>query len=141
MEWFDFAPGLAGHISRAALVISHAVSRVQTAAETFAWRAVWDPDYCMRQHQACKRSSWQRGHSCWTRLRSCSRSVPWQPLLARNCEVLIGVPLPCQGAGSLFEALNAGKTVVAVPNALLMHNHQVSCCCCCCVLLHSSAVA
>jgi len=29
------------------------------------------------------------------------------------------------GAGSLFEALGAGKVVVAVPNALLMHNHQV----------------
>ena len=29
------------------------------------------------------------------------------------------------GAGSLFEALAAGKAVVAVPNALLMHNHQV----------------
>jgi len=28
------------------------------------------------------------------------------------------------GAGSLFEALAAGKKVVAVPNSLLMHNHQ-----------------
>ena len=28
------------------------------------------------------------------------------------------------GAGSLFEALAAGKAVVAVPNGLLMHNHQ-----------------
>jgi UDP-N-acetylglucosamine transferase subunit ALG13 len=42
--------------------------------------------------------------------------------------VLTADALPCQGAGSLFEALNAGKTVVAVPNALLMHNHQASCC-------------
>ena len=43
--------------------------------------------------------------------------------------LLSSVLLLCQGAGSLFEALNAGKTVVAVPNALLMHNHQVSCGC------------
>ena len=43
--------------------------------------------------------------------------------------LLSNMLLLCQGAGSLFEALNAGKTVVAVPNALLMHNHQVSCCC------------
>ena len=28
------------------------------------------------------------------------------------------------GAGSLFEALNAGKRVIAVPNSLLMVNHQ-----------------
>lgn len=34
-----------------------------------------------------------------------------------------------QGAGSLFEALGAGKTVVAVPNASLMHNHQVRALC------------
>ena len=33
--------------------------------------------------------------------------------------------LYAQGAGSLFEALGAGKAVIAVPNALLMHNHQV----------------
>ncbi len=29
------------------------------------------------------------------------------------------------GAGSLFEALGARKAVIAVPNSLLMHNHQV----------------
>ena len=28
------------------------------------------------------------------------------------------------GAGSIFEALNAGKRVIAVPNPLLMGNHQ-----------------
>ncbi len=28
-------------------------------------------------------------------------------------------------AGSLIEALGAGKVVIAVPSSLLMHNHQV----------------
>lgn len=68
---------------------------------------------------------------------SCPRSLgvhfaPQQRFLLVIVTVLSGMLLLCQGAGSLFEALNAGKTVVAVPNALLMHNHQVSCCRCCC---------
>ena len=29
------------------------------------------------------------------------------------------------GSGSLFEALSLGKTIIAVPNAILMANHQV----------------
>jgi UDP-N-acetylglucosamine transferase subunit ALG13 len=29
------------------------------------------------------------------------------------------------GSGSLFEALSLGKTIIAVPNATLMANHQV----------------
>lgn len=28
------------------------------------------------------------------------------------------------GSGSLFEALRMGKPLIAVPNAILMHNHQ-----------------
>jgi hypothetical protein len=70
-------------------------------------------------------------------VRVCAPCLGSRFLLA-TVPVLNGVPLPCQGAGSLFEALNGGKTVVAVPNALLMHNHQVSCCC---VSLHACAIA
>lgn len=29
------------------------------------------------------------------------------------------------GSGSLFEALSLGKTIIAVPNTILMANHQV----------------
>lgn len=35
-----------------------------------------------------------------------------------------GLVISHAGAGSLFEALSAGKAVVAVPNGLLMNNHQ-----------------
>ena len=34
------------------------------------------------------------------------------------------------GSGSLFEALSLGKPVIAVPNAILMANHQVTCSAC-----------
>lgn len=30
------------------------------------------------------------------------------------------------GSGSLFEALSLGKAIIAVPNAILMANHQVT---------------
>ncbi len=36
------------------------------------------------------------------------------------------------GSGSLFEALRMGKPLVAVPNAILMHNHQTELVCMCC---------
>lgn len=38
----------------------------------------------------------------------------------RNADVIISHA----GAGSLFEALRMGKPLIAVPNAILMHNHQ-----------------